>query len=71
MMEEPHTVHDLFTFTIPQSGGIARVQTRFSPDDVKLILKWCVMAVQADNKRNSLLNVKILSTLSVCGKFGR
>ena len=35
MMEEPHTVHNLFTFIIAQSGGIAGLQPSFSPDDVK------------------------------------
>ena len=71
LMEEPHTVHDLFTFTIAQSGGIAGAQTRFLPYVVKLILKWCVMAGKADNQGNLPLNVNIASTLSVCGKFGR
>ena len=70
-MEKPRTVHDLFTFIIVQSGGISGAQPRFFPDDVKLILKWCVMAGQVDGQGKSLLNVKIDSTLSVCGKFGR
>ena len=26
VIEEPHTVHDLFTFTISQSGGISGKQ---------------------------------------------
>ena len=64
-------MHDLFTFTISQSGGSAGEQPRFLPDDVKLILKVCVMAGQAYGQGNSLLNVKIVSTLLVCGKFGR
>ena len=63
-------MHDLFTFTISQSGRIAGAQPRFYPDDFKLILKWFVMAGQADNQGKLLLNVKIVSTLSVCGKFG-
>ena len=69
--EEPCTVHNLFTFVISQSGGIAGEQPRFSPDEVKLILKWCVMSGQADNQGNLLLNVKIASMLLVCRKFGR
>ena len=70
MMEEPRTVHDLCTFTISQSGGIAGSQPHFLPNNVKLILKWCVMTVQSDGQGNSILNIKITSTLSVCGKFG-
>ena len=69
VMEEPRTVHDLFTFTISQSGGIAGAQPSFFPTEVKLILKWCVMAGQVDGQGNLLLNVKITSTLSVCGNL--
>ena len=71
VMEEPRRVHNLFTVTIAQSGRIARAQPRFSPDGVKLIFKWCVMSGQVENQGNSLLYVKIVSTLSVCRKFGR
>ena len=71
MMEEPRMVHNLLTFTIYQSGGIERKQSLFSPEVVKLILKWCVMEGQADGQGNLLLNVKIMSTKSVCKKFGR
>ena len=63
-------VHDLSTFTIVQSGGIAGAKTRFFLDNVKILLRWCLMAGQADGHENSLLNVKIESTLSVCRKFG-
>ena len=48
VIEEPRTVHNLFTFTISQSGGIAGAQPQFFPNNVKLILKWYVMAGQAD-----------------------
>ena len=71
VMEKPRTVHDLFTFTISQSGRIAGVQPCFYPNNVKLILKWCVMAGQEDGQGNLLPNVKITSTLLVCGNFGR
>ena len=67
VMEEPRTVHDLFTFTISQSDGIDGAQLRFLPNNVKLILKWCVMEYQVDGQGNSLLNVKITSKLLVCG----
>ena len=59
VMEEPRRVHNLFTFEIPQSGGIAVAQPRFLPNDVKLILKWGVMEGQADGQGKSLLNLKI------------
>ena len=67
VMEKPRTVHDLFTFTISQSGRIAGAQPRFFPNNVKLILKWCVMEYQVYGQGNSLLNVKITSKLLVCG----
>ena len=70
VMEEPRTVPDLFTFAISQLGGIAGTQPRFLPNNVKLILKWCVMSGQSDGQGNSLLNVKIISTLSICGNSG-
>ena len=47
VMEEPRTVHNLFNFTISQSGRIAGSQPQFFSNDIKLILKWCVMACQA------------------------
>ena len=59
VMEKPRTVHDLFTFVILQSGGIAGEQTRFSLDGVKLILKWFVVAGRAYGQGESLLNVNI------------
>ena len=70
VMEKPRTVHNLFTFIMAQSGGISRTQPHFLLDNIKLILKWCVMAGQADGHANSLLNVMVESTLSVCRKFG-
>ena len=70
-MEKPRTVHDLFTFIIVQSGGISGAHPRFFPDDVKLILKWCVMAGQAGGQGKSLLDVKIVTTLSVYRNVGR
>ena len=70
LMEEPRTVHDLFTFTISKSGGIEGTHPRFSPDNAKLMLKWCVMVGQVNNQGNLLLVMKIESTLSVCRNFG-
>ena len=71
VMDKPHTIHNLFTFKIVQSGGIAGAQPRFSLDDVKLILKWCVIVGQSEGQGNLLLNAKIESTLLVRRKFGR
>ena len=71
VMEEPRTVHDLFAFIISQPGRIVGSQPRFSPNNVKLILKWCVMKSQENGQGNLLPNVKITSTLLVCGNFGR
>ena len=69
VMEEPHMVHDFFTFTIAQSGEIEGAQPNLLIDNVNIILKWCVMSGQVDNQGNSLLNIKIESIISVCGEF--
>ena len=71
VMEEPRTLHDLFTFTISWSGEITGAQPRSLPNNVKLILKLCVMAGQSDGQGKLLLNTEITSTLLVCGNVGR
>ena len=50
VMEKPRTGHALFAFTIVLSGKIVGAQPRFLLHDIKLILKWCVMAGQADDQ---------------------
>ena len=71
VMEAPRTIKDLFTFTVEQTTGNGGNQPSYSAADVELILKWCVIASQADGQGNSLLNVKLTAMLLVCKKFIR